>query len=113
MKRTALIRRTPMRPWVRPDPIPPELAQYVLDRDRICLQARVDPQHQCRTRFGDPHASDDRRYLRIAHVKVNARMGKRAEPLASNLVTECDLANETWSSSHRDIERSYLADVEP
>ena len=113
MKRTALIRRTPMRPWVRPDPIPPELAQYVLDRDRICLQARVDPQHQCRTRFGDPHASDDQRRLRIAHVKAHARLGKRASPDAHFLVAECDLANEHWSSSHRDLERSYLAKVEP
>lgn len=102
-----------MRPWVRPDPILPELAQYVLDRDRICLQARVDPDHQCRTRWGDPHASDDQRRLRIAHVKDHARTGKRAEPDARHLVAECDLANERWSSSHRDIERDYLRKKEP
>jgi hypothetical protein len=121
MKRTPLIRHTPLRPgkpwrtWRRPeeDKVTPDLAAYIFNRDGICLQARYEPEHRCRTRFGDEHAPDDRRYLRIAHVKADARAGKRAEPQKDRLVAECDLANERWSSSHRDIERAYLAEKEP
>ncbi len=95
--------------------MPAELALYIFERDRICLAFRVEgAAHQCRERFlGTPHAPDDRRYLRIAHVKSDARLGKRAEPDKWHLVAECDDANEHWSSSHRAEERSYLARVEP
>jgi hypothetical protein len=121
VKRVALIRHTPLRPrkpwkvWLRPeqDKVPPDLAAYIFNRDGICLQARYEPDHRCRTRFGDEHSPDDRRYLRIAHVKADARAGKRAEPQRNRLVAECDLANERWSSSHRQQERDYLALVEP
>jgi hypothetical protein len=123
VKRTALIRRTPLRPgkpwrtWRRPeeDKVPPELVLYIFERDRICLAARVEgSRHQCRERFlGTPHAPDDRRYLRMAHVKSASRMGKRAEPDKYHLVVECDEANNNWSSSHRDEERAWLALIEP
>src|SRR5689334_5176009 len=109
MKRVPLVRRTPLRPgrphkvWVRAeeDKVSPELANYVFDRDRICLQYRCEPEHQCRDRFGTAHRPDDRRFLRIAHVKEHARLGKRAEPRKDRLVAECDFANMEWSSSHR------------
>jgi hypothetical protein len=122
VKKTPLIRRTPLRArkpwhqWVRPeeDKVSPELAAYIFDRDVICLQFRYEPDHQCRERFlGLAHKPDDRRYLRIAHVKADARTGKRAEPDKYHLVAECDEANNKWSSANRQTERDYLALVEP
>lgn len=119
LRRTPLVRRTPLRPRklyrppVRTDQVPPELAEYVFKRDVICLQFRYEPDHRCKTRWGDEHRPDDRRHLRIAHVKAEARTGKRAEPQKNRLVAECDLANERWSSANRDKEREYLALVEP
>jgi hypothetical protein len=120
MKRTPLLRKTPLRPKVpyrwkgrlEETKVTAELREYILDRDKVCLAWRVDHTHQCRTRFGQSHAPDERKHLRLAHVKDNARMGLRAPSDARHLVAECDAANETWSSANRVIERAYLAVIE-
>jgi hypothetical protein len=122
LRRTALIRHTPLRPskpnrrWVRDpeDKIPPELAAYIIARDEMCLAARLDPEtHRCRTRFGTVHRADDPHFLRLAHVKDHARLGKRAEPDKWHLTLECDEANnEGWSSANRQRERDYIFEKE-
>ena len=115
MKRTALKRR-PMKPWRRAedDKVTPELHEYILDRDRICIAARFDLSHQCRTRFGTPHRSDDRRKLTLDHVHDEATAGKRAKSDKWHLVAACGWANnEGWCSAHRREEREYLAKREP
>ena len=132
MKRSPLIRssglrRSLMRPWRRDedDKVTPELRNYILDRDRICIAARIDSDHQCRTRFGVPHAADDRRYLTLDHVHgkpfigvlqitKEGGYGDRAPSDKYHIVVACgDANNNGWCSAHRREERSYLAEVEP
>lgn len=99
---------------MRKDPVTPEMAAYVLARDRVCIAYRVDSTHRCRNRWGDEHAPDDVRQLTIDHVKREARMGKRAESVPACLVAACGWANnEGWCSAHRAEERAYLAMAEP
>ena len=115
MRRTTL-RRTRMRPWHRAedDKVSPELVAYILDRDRICIAARLDPEHRCMTRFRQPHTADDRRYLTIEHVHEAATTGKRAKSDKWHTLAACGWANnEGWCGSHKQEERDYLAKVEP
>lgn len=90
------------------DKVTPELANYILDRDRLCVAAQLDPHHHCRDRWGTYHSPDTRGKLQIAHVKDHARMGARAEPDRWHLVAECADANYNWSSPNRDRERMYI-----
>lgn len=116
LRRTGL-RRTPIRRWFRPeaDKVSPSLHAYILNRDRICFAARIDPTHLCRDEFGNRHAPDDRKYLRLDHVKDSAQMGgPRAPSDRRHLLALCgDANNNGWASAHRNQERIYLAEVEP
>lgn len=122
MKRTSLLRRSPLRPgkpmkrWVRREEtkVTPELREYVLRRDGRCLASRVDLYHMCRDQWGNRHPATDIFRLTLDHVKREARMGLRAESSARTLVATCWAANVLgWCSSHRLEERTYLAMVEP
>jgi hypothetical protein len=104
-----------MKPWRRDasDKVTPEMHAYILDRDVTCIAAKVDLSHQCRTRFGTPHRSDDRKRLTLDHVHHAATTGKRATSDPRHLLAACGWANnEGWCSSHRAEEREYLARVE-
>lgn len=116
LPRRSSLRRSRPRVWERPDDdkVTPELHAYILDRDRICIAARYDPEHRCMTRFRHPHAPDDRRYLTLDHVHHAATTGKRAASDKYHLVAACGWANnEGWCSANRDKERQYLAEKEP
>jgi len=105
-----------VKPWRRKesDKVTPELHAYILDRDKVCFAAKIDLSHQCRTRFGAPHRSDDRKKLTLDHVHDHATAGKRAASDKDHLIAVCGFANnEGWCSSHRMEEREYLAEVEP
>ena len=115
MRRTPL-RRTRPKPWFRAedDKVTPELHDYILDRDKMCFAAMIDPTHQCRTRFGERHAADDRRRLTLDHVKDHAAMGDRAKSDKRHLLAMCgDANNNGWASAHRQEERERLAEIEP
>ncbi len=111
MRRSPLKRSRP-KPWFRAeeDKVTPELHDYILDRDRICIAARVEgPEHQCRTRFGMPHAPNDRRLLTLDHVHHAATLGVRAKSDRWHLVAACgDANNNGWCSAHRAEERSWI-----
>lgn len=117
MKRTPLIRRTglrrsaPHRPWRRAedDKVDPAEAQYVLARDGGCIAPQVDPASgMCAGR------------IELDHVKDEARMADRAKSDRWHLVSVCEGHSEKgmragyiWNTSHRDLERGWLAMKEP
>lgn len=116
LRRTTSLRRSWMRPWRRDDAdkVTPAVHAYVLQRDRMCFAAMKDPEHRCRDRFGNPHASDDLTRMTLDHVHKAATMGVRAKSIPRCLVTMCGWANnEGWASAHRNDERIYLQEMEP
>lgn len=121
MRRTPLVRRSSLRrstprPWFRDedDKVTPELHDYIIRRDRTCIAARYDPEHDCRDRFGNRHLPNDAKRLTLDHVHDEATAGKRAKSDKYHLVAACGWANiEGWCSANRDIERMYLAEKEP
>ncbi len=42
---------------------------FVFDRDRQCLAARLDKSHRCADVWGVIHAADDIRTMTIEHVR--------------------------------------------
>lgn len=94
---------------MRRDRVSPELALFVLSRDSGCMAPRLGGSfHDCWGRNG------------IEHVKAEPRMGVRAEPLASRLVTLCDghrepgmKAGYVWATAkeNREAMREYLRAV--
>lgn len=116
-----MIRKTPLRPkkWYRPPArkastkVTPALREYIMRRDRGCVAAKVDPEHQCRNQWGDTHAATDLDQMTIEHVHDHARLGLRAASDKDHCLTLCWASNVLgWASAHRDIERAYLARVE-
>jgi hypothetical protein len=98
----------------RRNPFPEGLRDEVLDRDRVCFLKRLDPRHQCRTIFGLKHASDDRRFLTLDHVKKQLALGllKRHKPWF--LVAMCGMENNRPpTQATRMAERTYLATLYP
>lgn len=116
MRRGPILRRRPWKTWRRAEStkVTPELHEYVLQRDRQCLAARVDPDHACRDAWGNPHAPNDLRKLTLDHVKDHPRLGLRAPSTRYHLVAVCHAANVLgWCSANRAIERDWLATMEP
>jgi hypothetical protein len=110
LKRTPLRRRTPLRSKPRPqqDKVTPELHDYIIKIDGGCIAPQVDPEAgPCSGR------------LTLDHVKIELRLGKRAESVENRLVTVCEghsengaKAGHQWNTSHRDLERGWIADRE-
>lgn len=83
------------------DPVPPELARYVLERDHGCvlailaLRGRIVLATSCRDRYGTPvdgrFVSSFERILTIAHVRDRAggRLGKRPPSTPRRLAAIC------------------------
>lgn len=118
MKRTALIRRIPLRsnrphrPWARADEdkVSPEMALAVFARDGGCMAPRLGGSVM------DCFGRD-----RIEHVKAEPRMGKRAEPVLACLITLCQghtedgmRAGYVWATAavNRRSMREYLSAFE-
>jgi hypothetical protein len=89
--------------------VTPELALAVLRRDQGCVAPRLGGT-----------AMDCWGRNRIEHVKAEPRMGKRAEPLLSRLVTLCEGHTEpgmragfVWCTTreNREAMRRYLEEV--
>lgn len=109
MKRTALVRRTPLRRVSirrkRLGAIPsidPAEALLVFQRDGGCVAAKYDPSHAC---FGR---------LTLAHVPELGKnaLGMKPPDDRYHLLVECLGANsggtQPWSETHRDVERAHL-----
>lgn len=80
MKRTPL-RRTRMKPWVRPEEgkVSPEQVALVIARDGPCVAVKL----------GEP-ASDCWGRTRMEHTKRQPRLGKRAESETGRLASICE-----------------------
>lgn len=72
------------------------LRQQVIERDRQCMAAALDRSHQCRDRWGTPHAPTALDLLTLEHVKIN---GVRHDSI-DHCVALCSHANviDHWSS---------------
>ena len=104
MRRSALIRRTPMRPTRRKaDPVTPAVRLAVLERDGGCLAVLIGGQ--------DPATCAGP--LTLDHVKSAPRMGKRAASDAAHLASVCrgHHIDTGWATSHRPLLRAYLEGV--
>ena len=97
---------------MRADPVTPEMAERVFDRDRQCVLAKLDKTHGCRDQWGTPHPSWDRGYLTVEHVKSELRMGKRAPSDLAHLIALCGSANlRPPTKAQRAMFREYLRGV--
>lgn len=102
-----MLRRKP-----RTDAVTPALRDFILDRDKVCVLARIDPDHMCRDQWGTPHNPADRSKLTLEHVKTELRMGVRAPSDRWHLIALCAGANVGVPSKvERQAFRAYLAKV--
>jgi hypothetical protein len=96
----------------RPYAVNPETRRAVLVRDGACLLSKIEPGHECRDMWGDPHRPDDLDKLTLEHVKDHSMMGKRAPSDERHMVALCASANiGVPSHSQREAFRSYLRAV--
>jgi hypothetical protein len=131
VKRTPLVRKTPMRrtpmrrgrpasqnqrPIHRRKRLDPDEHRHVRERDGMCfgalmaLRGEVRP-HVCRNQFGAEHLADDIEQLTVDHFHhhVGGTKGKKAEHDRFHLVAMCHWLN-TTAPSHtiRQGERRYM-----
>jgi len=106
MRRTPLVRRTPLRArrpmpvWIRPDEdkVTPEVRAFVLKRDGGCVAPRLGA--------ADPCSGD----VTLDHVRAQPMMGKRAPSSAMHLVSVCRKHHlDGWATAHRPELRAYLS----
>lgn len=70
-----------------------EIRRQVFERDGGCVMHALIPGHVCRDIFGNEHAWDDLDRCSYEHVKLELRMGKRAEDDVRMGVTLCGYEN--------------------
>ena len=106
-----LTRHAPIRRRARRDPVSPELRIAVFARDRGCLAPQLSGAIEAQACFGR---------LRVEHVKVEPRLGRRAEPQMNRLATLCAghtedgmKAGYVWATAkeNRELLRRYLEEV--
>lgn len=113
MKRTPLRRSRP-KPWFRAeeDKVTAAVRDAVFARDMACVLWVADHAHQCRDRFGVPHAPFDMKRMTAEHVKDSIGMGKRAPSDMAHLVAMCAAGNVGVPSKvQREWIRDYLRKV--
>ena len=92
---------------------PTGLHDLIVQRDRQCFAHRIDPRHQCRDEWGDPHSPYDLVKLTVEHINDGgAIMGKRAPDDPAHLVALCGDANVGGPSRElRWAARDYLRGI--
>lgn len=91
----------------------PAMREEILDRDRVCFMVRLDPNHQCRTRFGTKHRPDSRRLLTMEHVKQKRGFLPRKHRVWL-IVALCGFENNRPPSQQtREAMRAYLRALYP
>lgn len=114
MSNTFHVRRHPLKSKA-PTTIPTVERAAVIVRDRVCFLTRLGP-HECRDRWGMPHAPDDYAKMTCDHVSrwPGGMKGKRPEHKREWLVLMCWGANVgVPSKAIRNAERSYLRELYP
>lgn len=104
MKRTALarktpLRRVPLRPYRRKDPVPAWLRPYIGSRDRQCVMATLDSEHVCRNAFGD-RIAPDHSVWEMDHIDGTG-FGKRGPSVPWNCVRLCYYAHRLKTENAR------------
>lgn len=85
----------------RKDPVTPQVALEVFNRDKGCVAVEL----------GEWASSCEGR-LTLDHVRDHAMMGKRAPSDAAHLVALCWHHHlDGWATSHRPLLREYLESV--
>jgi hypothetical protein len=86
--------------------MPEGLPEYIFERDKGCVAARVDPEHVC---LGRPTLEH------VPELGKNA-LGKKPCPCRFHLLTLCYGANSggtrPWGEMHRAEERAWISSVE-
>lgn len=105
MKRTELLRTTPlrrtrMRPWRRDpeDKVPADVAEFVAAEDGMCVMAILDSTHICHDRFGNQIKPDGE--YELDHIYTGG-MGRRGPNTSENLVRLCPYAHRVKTESAR------------
>jgi hypothetical protein len=90
-------------------PFAERAAVYV--RDKVCFLYRMDPDHQCRDQWSNPHAPGDLAKLTVDHVAPfqGGMKGKRAPNTRDHMVAMCWAGNAGVPTKEvRQAERAYL-----
>jgi hypothetical protein len=107
-----MIRRTPLKRRLTPDPVTPEVREAVLRRDQMCVLWQLEVSHECKDAWGNYHNPGDLDRLTLEHVKDELAMGKRAPSDPQHLVALCAHANiGVPSKAQRAMLRQYLREV--
>lgn len=84
--------------------------EAVMERDGMCVLAKLEPGHECRTVFGTPHAPDAIHLLTFEHVKEHLALGIRKVDDVRWAVALCGYANNRPPTKvQRALIREYLA----
>jgi hypothetical protein len=84
--------------------------EAVMERDGMCVLAKLEPGHECRTAYGTPHPADAVEFLTFEHVKEHLAMGIRKVDDARWGVALCGAANaRPPTKAQRALFREYLA----
>lgn len=86
---------------------------FVIKRDGECVLHKRDPEHVCRSPWGDAHAPTRTDLLTVEHVKDHLMMGRRAASDRRHMVAMCWGGNVGVPSKEvRAWLRSYLLEVQ-
>ena len=89
---------------------PKALRWEVFSRDGGCILAKLQPGHQCRDRWGQPHAPNNFDVLSIEHIKLELGMSVPRIHDLQHCVTLCAFTNgKPPSKEERALMRAYLA----
>jgi len=106
------VNRRPIRRHAHKDPVTEDVRFAVLDRDQACILYQLDPSHECRDRWGNPHRPDATWLLSLEHVKPDLMAGQRGPSTARWMVAMCYAGNVgVPSKAQRNAIRAYLQRV--
>lgn len=87
--------------------------EAVMERDGMCVLAKLEPGHECRTVYGTPHPADAIHLLTFEHVREHLAMGMRKVDDVRWAVALCGAANDRPpTKAQRALIREYLAGLE-
>lgn len=115
MKRSAPIRRTPLKAWRRKpeDKVTPDVAAFVFRRDGACVPSMLGAPGLCTDTFDNVLAATNVERMTLDHVRDHAMMGKRAPSDAAHLIVTCaGHGVQRWELANRDVIRTYLSKVD-
>lgn len=106
------MRRTPLRHKTPPGRVQGDTRREVLERDKGCVLAFLEPGHVCRDQWQRIHEPEDLGKLTVEHVKDEIGMAKRAPSDPAHMVALDFAANiRPPTKAQRGLFRAYLASL--